>query len=30
MDVSKMKDLGWSYSIELDEGLKLTNGFEES
>ena len=24
MDVSKMKDLGWSYSIELDEGIEKT------
>jgi GDP-L-fucose synthase len=24
MDVSKMKDIGWTYSIELDEGIKKT------
>ena len=24
MDVSKMKDIGWSYSIELEEGIKET------
>jgi GDP-L-fucose synthase len=24
MDVSKMKELGWSYSIELEEGIEKT------
>ena len=24
MDVSKMKDMGWTYSIELDEGIEKT------
>lgn len=24
MDVSKMKDLGWQYKIDLEEGIKLT------
>ena len=24
MDVSKMKSMGWTYSTELDEGIKKT------
>ena len=24
MDVSKMKDIGWQYSTELEEGIKKT------
>ena len=24
MDVSKMKNMGWTYSIELEEGIKKT------
>ena len=24
MDVSKMKDVGWKYSIELNEGIEKT------
>ena len=24
MDVSKMKDIGWQYSTELNEGIKKT------
>ena len=24
MDVSKMKNLGWSYSVELEEGIEKT------
>ena len=27
LDVSRMKSLGWEYSISLDEGLKSTYGW---
>ncbi len=31
MDVSKMKNLGWSYSVELEEGIQKTyNWFLEN
>ena len=31
MDITKMKDMGWTYSTELDEGIKKTyNWFLEN
>ena len=31
MDVSKMKDMGWTYTTELDEGIEKTyNWFLEN